>query len=310
MDSASRRTLLRSGLCLCCLPRFSFAVERDSLQEVAPGVFVRRGAVAEPSEANQNGIANIGFIIGRDAVLVFDAGGSLTDGRWLRAQIRQRTERPIRYVVLSHVHPDHCFGASAFDEDRPVVIGHQRLHAALQTRGAYYRQRLVAVLGDAAVGRVVLPTRDVGPGGDEIDLGDRRIRCTAHGVAHTDCDLSLHDTASGLLLPSDLLFVGRVPALDGSLKGWLRETQALRATGATQAVPGHGPAVVSLAPALTDLERYLKRLRDDTRAAITQGMPLDEAVARVARAEQSQWALFDDYHGRNVTQAYQELEWE
>jgi len=310
MDSASRRAWLRSGLCLCCLPRFSFAVEHDSLQEVAPGVFVRRGAVAEPSEANQNGIANIGFIIGRDAVLVFDAGGSLTDGRWLRAQIRQRTERPIRYLVLSHVHPDHCFGASAFDEDRPIVIGHQRLHAALQTRGAYYRQRLVAVLGDAAVGQVVLPTRDVGPRGDEIDLGDRRIRCTAHGVAHTDCDLSLHDSTTGLLLPSDLLFVGRIPALDGSLKGWLRETQALRATGATQAVPGHGPAMVPLAPALADLERYLTRLRDDTRTAIRQGLPLDEAVTRVARAEQSRWALFDDYHGRNVTQAFQELEWE
>jgi len=307
---ARRRALLRSGLCLCCLPRFSFATDSASLQEVAPGVFVRRGPDAEASAANQNGIANIGFIIGRDAVLVFDAGGSLTDGRWLRAQIRQRTERPIRYVVMSHGHPDHCFGVSAFDADQPVVMGHQRLHAALQTRGPYYRQRLVAVLGEAAVGRLVMPTQEIGPAGAEIDLGERRLRCTAHGAAHTDCDLSLQDLATGLLLPSDLLFVGRVPVLDGSLKGWLRESQAPLATGAAQAVPGHGPAVVPLATALAEQTRYLTRLRDETRSAIAEGSTLESAIAGVARSERSRWSLFDDYHGRNVTQAYKELEWE
>jgi len=307
---ASRRQLIRGSLCLCCWPRFSFAADAATLQEVAPGVFVRRGPDAEASADNRNGIANIGFIIGRDAVLVFDAGGSLDDGRWLRAQIRQRTERPIRHVVISHVHPDHCFGVSAFAADQPEVIGHQRLAAALQTRGAYYRQRLVAMLGEDAVGQVVLPTREIGPAGARIDLGDRSVRCIAHAVAHTDCDLSLLDSASGLLFPSDLLFVGRLPSLDGSLRGWLQEAQQLRALGAARAVPGHGPAVVDFAPAMTTLERYLTRLRDDTRRAIVRNTALSEAVATVARSERDHWALFDEGHGRNVTQAYKELEWE
>lgn len=311
---ASRRQLIRGGLCLCCCPRLGFAASDSLLQEVSPGVFVRRGPDAEASTDNRNGIANIGFIIGRDAVLVFDAGGSLDDGRWLRAQIRQRTDRPIRYVVISHVHPDHCFGVSAFTQDPtgtpPDIIGHHRLAAALQTRGAYYRQRLVALLGDEAVGQVVLPTREIGPAGTILDLGDRQVRCIAHATAHTDSDLSLLDSGSGLLFPSDLLFVGRLPSLDGSLRGWLKEAQHLRALGAVRAVPGHGPAVVDVAPAMTDLERYLTRLRDDTRRAIVQNLTLDEAVATVAQSERNHWTLFDDGHGRNVTQAYQELEWE
>lgn len=311
---ASRRQLIRGGFCLCCCPRLGFAASDSQLQEVSPGVFVRRGPDAEASTDNRNGIANIGFIIGRDAVLVFDAGGSLDDGRWLRAQIRQRTDRPIRHVVISHVHPDHCFGVSAFTQDPagapPDIIGHHRLTAALQTRGAYYRQRLAALLGDAAVGQVVLPTREIGPAGATLDLGDRQVRCIAHATAHTDSDLSLLDSGSGLLFPSDLLFVGRLPSLDGSLRGWLQEAQHLRALGALRAVPGHGPAVVDFAPAMTDLERYLTRLRDDTRRAIVQNLTLDDAVVTVAQSERDHWALFDEGHGRNVTQAYQELEWE
>jgi len=308
---ATRRALLRSGLCLCCTtPRLNWAAASASLQEVAPGVLVRRGPDEDASPDNQNGIANIGCIIGRDAVLVTDAGGSLTDGRWLRAQIRLRTERPIRYVVISHSHPDHCFGVSAFEADQPQVIGHQRLRAALQTRGAYYRQRLVRILGEAAVGAVVLPTLDIGTAGAAIELGARTVRCSAHGQAHSDCDLSLLDSASGLLFPSDLLFVGRVPALDGSLLGWLQEAQQLRALGAAQAVPGHGPAVVAFEPAMAALERYLARLRDDTRQAIAQGSTLDMAITTVARSESSQWSMFEAYHGRNIIQAYKELEWE
>jgi glyoxylase-like metal-dependent hydrolase (beta-lactamase superfamily II) len=154
----------------------------------------------------------------------------------------------------------------------------------------------------------VPPTQEVGEAGAEIDLGGRIVRLTAHGIAHTDCDLSMLDTATGLLLPADLLFVGRVPALDGSLAGWLRECGRLR--GAARAVPGHGPAVVELAPALAELERYLGVLREETRAAIDRGEPIERAAATVARSERERWALFDDYNGRNVIQAYKELEWE
>ncbi len=302
--------MLLAGFCLCCLPQIGFAAEAANLEEIAAGVFVRRGPDAEVTPSNNNGIANIGFIIGRDAVLVTDPGGSLADGRWLRSEIRKRTERPIKYVVVTHVHPDHCFGAAAFEEDRPAIIGHHRLGAALQARGEYYRQRLVEVLGPQNVAPVILPTQKVDGDGAEIDLGGRVIQVTAHGTAHTDCDLSLTDSATGFLFAGDLLFVGRVPSLDGSLRGWLDETQRLRSLGATKVVPGHGPTVVETAAAFAHLERYLETLRDETRKAISEGVTIEEAVETVAQSERGRWALFDDYNGRNVTQAYKELEWE
>ncbi len=62
--------------------------------------------------------------------------------------------------------------------------------------------------------------------------------------------------------------------------------------------------------AAVDLERYLTVLLTETRAAIAGGTPIEEAVKRVGQSERDRWTLFDDYHGRNVTQAFKELEWE
>src|SRR5690606_9326200 len=184
------------------------------------------------------------------------------------------------------------------------------LSAALQTRGDFYRERLVEVLGPENVGHIVLPTQEVGADGADINLGGRVVRFTAHETAHTTCDLSMIDENSGLLFAGDLLFVERIPSLDGSLLGWLDELQKLRALVASKVVPGHGPVMVEAEPAIADLERYLVTLRDETRSAIVRGLAIDEAAETVGRSERENWVLYDDYNSRNVIQAYKELEWE
>src|ERR1700749_135622 len=99
--------------------------------EIASGLFVHNGGHEEGSAANEDAIANIGFIIGDEAVAVIDPGGSFAEGSALRAAIRARTDRPIRYVIFTHVHPDHIFGAAAFRGDHPDFVGHAKLPGAL-----------------------------------------------------------------------------------------------------------------------------------------------------------------------------------
>jgi glyoxylase-like metal-dependent hydrolase (beta-lactamase superfamily II) len=118
------------------------------------------------------------------------------------------------------------------------------------------------------------------------------------------------DVETGLLFPGDLLFVHRLPSLDGSLRGWLKEIERLKRLGVSRAVPGHGPVVVDFAPAMAELTRYLSVLRDETRKAIAAGVSIADAGRTVAQTERSRWALFDDYNERNVIEAYKELEWE
>jgi quinoprotein relay system zinc metallohydrolase 2 len=308
----SRRDFVLGGACLCCAAALRAAPHSDApliTTEIAAGVHVRRGVHAPVTSAEGDAIANLGFVIGAECVAVIDPGGSLRDGERLRTRIRELTARPIRYVVMSHVHPDHIFGAGAFLRDEPQFIGHRELPAALAQRGEYYRDRIETALGRGAAGPIVAPTRTIDDE-ERLDLGERTLRIVAHPIAHTNNDLTVLDELSGTLFASDLLFVERVPSLDGSLKGWLEALTALAALDVKRAVPGHGPAHVELAPAVAKLRTYLEALLTQTRAAIASGIEIDAAPEHVAQTERSKWRLFDEHHGHNVTQAFRELEWE
>ena len=280
------------------------------MTEIASGIFVHNGVHEEASAANEDAIANIGFIIGDDALAVIDPGGSFAEGNGLRAAIRARTDLPIRYVILTHVHPDHILGAAAFRDDHPDFVGHAKLPGALAQRGDYYVRRLRGTLGDEANGtEIVVPTVLVADKLD-LDLGSRRLTLRAHGPAHTDNDLTVFDQKTRTFWLADLLFVDRIPVIDGSLVGWLKQLDELTAIPADRAVPGHGPVSVPWPAAAEPERRYLEALAHDTRAAIKAGIGIANAYQHVANSERGNWLLFDEYHPRNVTASYKELEWE
>lgn len=279
------------------------------VDEIAPGVFVHRGQVALMTAENSGDIANIGFIVGHDAVAVIDSGGSVTVGRQLRAAIRQHTTLPVRYVITTHGHPDHIFGNAAFADDGTIFVGHANLPQALARRGPFYLDAFRRLLGDALIDdvRIVPPTLRV-ESTTTLDLGGRTLALKAWPTAHSDSDLTVLDASSGTLFAGDLVFTEHIPIVDGSLRGWLGVMEQLAAVPAQRVVPGHG-AVGEWPAALDDQRRYLQRLDGDIRAMIARGAPL-RAAQQAAASERERWPMFDEYHARNATAAWSEIEWE
>ena len=313
----SRRSLCcgLGAAAFCCLPalRAQAALLREhplDIAEIAPGLHVTQGVQAEAAPDNLGAIANIGFIIGRERVAVIDSGGCRLWGERLFEAIRARTDRPIGYLIQTHMHPDHVFGASAFLAEKPEIIGHRNLPGALAQRERYYRRRLNEALGDLARGSAIVPPTRLVAASAAIDLGGRVVEIVAHRTAHTDNDLSLFDRATGTLWAGDLLFMERVPSLDGSLLGWLAVMDELRRVAARRVVPGHGPRTAAWPDALAAQQRYLEGLRDEIRALQRRGGTMEQAMATVGRSEAQRWVLFDDYNPGNVAAAFHELEWE
>jgi quinoprotein relay system zinc metallohydrolase 2 len=308
------RTLFIAGLGLALGTTAPLAEESAALPvvEIAPGNFVHYGSFEERSAANLGDNANIGFIFGSRCVLVVDAGGSRAVGSRLRAAVRGVTQAPICYLVITHVHPDHFFGASAFAEDRPEVIGHENLPRQLAIRARPYLNSLKRDLGEAAQGsEIVPPTRTVKTSETiELDLGGRSVEIKAWPPAHTDDDLTVFDRQTRTLWLGDLLFVDHTPVLDSNITGFLAVMRELRSLPVSHFVPGHGRTAIAWPAALDPQERYFKVILEQTREAIRKKVTLMNAVEHVGLSEAPNWVNFETYHRRNVTTAYTELEWE
>jgi quinoprotein relay system zinc metallohydrolase 2 len=217
-------------------------------------------------------------------------------------------------VIYTHVHPDHLMGSEAFagangTRPGPQFVGHARLAASLAARAPFYLRAMQRDFAAADQARsVVAPTVAVAER-LELDLGGRTLELRAWPTAHTDTDLTVLDRTSGTFWLGDLAFATHLPVLDGKLVGWRAVLRDLRAVPAKLAVPGHGTPMSTWPTALEATEAYLAQLEADVRRALREGLSLAQTVTRLGERPPGGWELTDDFHRRNITAAYAELEW-
>lgn len=286
------------------------AVSRLAIQQVAPGIYVHFGKHELPDSKNHGAIANIGFIVGQDCVAVIDTGGNPQQGWALKKAIKNTTDKPVCYVVNTHVHPDHIYGNIAFKSPKVKFIGHHKLARAMATRGTYYIDKAADQLAVKLTEKNIIPPDLPVKTQLQIDLGGRILTLTAHPSAHTDNDLSVYDEKTNTLWLSDLLFREHLPVIDGSILGWLRELNRLEKNHYAVVIPGHGAVVKDWPKAMQPEKAYLQMLVKEIRQFIKQGKYLEQAVKEVGYSAKDQWSLFDQFHRKNITTAFAELEWE
>lgn len=295
-----------------CVP--TDALPALSLQSVAPGVWIHRGADAEAAADNGGAIANLGVIEAPDSVIVIDPGGSRAEGEGLLAAIRQRTEKPVAAAILTHAHPDHVLGAEPFHEVGAEIIAHHRLAEALAARIPAYSTTYRASIGDAAwIGSAfVLPDSVISQPVTHA-IGGAHLTLSPQPPAHTDSDLTVYHTESGVLFAGDLLFDRLTPVLDGSIIGWLDWLSVPPSPQPSVIVPGHGPVSDNWDAVSSPTRDYLDALAAAVRTTVSDNLALSDAVPAVLMAMQPQaegWIGFADTTRRNAAAAYHELEWE
>lgn len=282
------------------------------VSEIAPGVFVYQAPFQLLAPDNKGAIANVGFVVGTEGVAVIDTGNTVEAGSRLLAAVRARTSLPIKYVINTHMHPDHALGDAAFRGTGAKFVAHAKFARALKARAESYVDAAKRQAGDGLAPKledIVLPDVEVADRAT-LELGGRSLELEAEPTAHTDNDLTIRDSATDTWFLGDLLFMGHLPSVDGSFEGWLKLMTKLRDRKAARVVPGHGPASAPWPAAMEPQQRYFDRLRSDVQALLDRGASLREASEKAGLSEREAWALFDEFNARNAIEVYRQLEWE
>ena len=258
------------------------------------------------------GRPNAGFIVTSEGVVVVDALASPRDGATLLRTIRRATDQPIRWLVLTHHHPDHTFGAITFKRAGARIIAHpdRRTLASEGGEDALIADWVRVVGLDAMRGFEFadIPDRPV-TGSDTLRMGGRAIVITHPGAGHSAGDLMVWLPKERVLFAGDVLVEDGVTMMvDGSSADLLRALARIDSLAPAAVVPGHGAMPARPADLVRRTRDYVLGLRVDMKAAVEKGVPMQRALASMPPADESRPVSLASRRRRNAARVYVEEE--
>ena len=261
------------------------------------------------------GDPNTGVVIGDDAVMVVDAQATPVMALKVVHKIRAVTDKPIRYVVLSHYHAVRVLGASGYGADE--IIASDVCRAMIHERGQedwdseFARFPRLFEAADSIPG-LTWPTMTF----DRrmtLYLGRRRVDLMRLGRAHTAGDIVVHVPDAGVMLTGDIVeYRSACYCGDAHFRDWPATLDAIAAFAPEAIAPGRGaalvgPAVVEEALALT--RDFVASTFSPVAKVATRGGALKEAweaCRAVCDPKFSSYAIYEHCLPFNVARAYDE----
>ena len=246
------------------------------------------------------GDPNSGVIIGDKFIMVSDATATPAMAQDLIAKIRTVSDKPIKYVLLTHYHAVRVLGASAYAaEGATEIIASQGTYELIVERGAQdmksEMERFPRLFrGAEGVPGLTWPTLVVGNGQPgrqgslKVDLGGVVVEIWHPGSGHTLGDTIAWVEAEKVLFSGDLVeYEAGVYTGDAQLEEWPTTLEALRALNAQAIVPGRGDAMkgpANVNKALDYTKRWVETLFRCGKEAAAQNMDLKAAMAHTRQS--------------------------
>ncbi|WP_338505500.1 quinoprotein relay system zinc metallohydrolase 1 [Sphingomonas kaistensis] len=274
-------------------------------EPVGDGIWIVRGADEPIASSNGGAIANLAIIATDAGAVVVDAGPSLRYGTELKAVAARLGGGTVARVYLTHFHPDHDYGAAAFD---PAIVAATRQFRDLPlTEHQGFADGMYRLLGDWMRGTEFnLPGRTAAAGVETI--GGRPLRLLPLG-GHSASDLVIMDEKSGVLIAGDLVFNGRAASTPhADVARWKQSLATLRALPHRSVLPGHGPFDPTPTLAIDQTEAWIDWVQENLRGSLAAGLDMVEAgnvpiPARFASLKAARYEL-----QRSVAHFYPALE--
>ncbi len=246
------------------------------------------------------GDPNSGVIMGDKYIMVSDATATPALAQDLIARIRGISDKPIKYVLLTHYHAVRVLGAIAYiAEGATEIIASRGTYELIAERGAQDMQSEMErfprlFMGSESIPGLTWPTMVVGDGKPgrqgslTVDLGRVKVQIWHPGAGHTRGDTIAWVEEEKVLFSGDLVeYEAGVYTGDAQLAEWPTTLQALRGLKAQALVPGRGEAMrgeADVEKALDYTKRWVETLYRCSQEAAAQGMDLKAAMAHTRKS--------------------------
>ena len=289
----------------------AFASTGDMTEKVISFTEIGRDIYAFTAE----GDPNTGIVIGDDSVMVVDAQATPKMAEKVIERIRTVTDKPIKYVVLSHYHAVRVLGASAYKAEQ--IIASDKCRAMIHERGQedwdseYGR---FPRLFDAAetIPGLTWPTMTF-QSRMTIYMGDRRVDLMHLGRAHTAGDIVAWVPDEGVMLTGDIVeYHSACYCGDGHFNDWPATLDAIAGYRPKSIAPGRGDALVGealVAEAIENTKDFVRSTYEPIAAVAARGGSLKEAwdACRAACDPKfADYAIYEHCLPFNVARAYDE----
>jgi len=283
-------------------------------RKLAEGVYALVSSTADTN--NPAGIPEAttgGIIVGEKGVLVIESMLNAKLANQVLDQVSQLTDKPIRYVVNTVYHGDHYYGNFLFPSSATIIM-HSESKRYIDQKFEQDRKFMINLMGaDVGIQEVKPRAGDIWVDHDTtIDLGGRVVELKVFGVGQTKGDLFVWLPKEKVFFTSNAILAER-PAIPWLLEGnhdlaleTMRKMKAFLPAD-TVIVPGHGRPT-TIEASLDYFIAYLETLDREVRAAVDDGLSLDETVKVAAAEAFSGYALYPWVHKQmNVPHAYRRI---
>ncbi len=206
---------------------------------------------------------------------------------WLRAELRQRFNLPVRWLVYSHDHADHSSGGEVF-ADTAVVVAHERA-----------REVIIGEKRPTAVPSVTFSERAM------IDLGGTVMQLIHAGRNHSDNSIVMYFPVERVLFAVDFIPVNAMAFRDfpdAYMPDWIESLRRVEQIDFDILVPGHGP--LGNRQHVTAFRNYLEDLRGQVLALAREGKSLEEVKRAVDLDKYRSWSGFEQMGQLNIEGMY------